>query len=699
MPAWWEQRRFGMFVHANLATVPAWSPIGQYSDWYRSHLGDAVPDVLLHPTPMVEVLAHHRDRWGHVERFDDFWPLLSFERFDPDAWTGLALAAGMGYTVFVAKHHDGLCWWDAPGTDRTVLHDGPGRNVLAEYAAACERSGLVFGTYYSLLDWGDDRYQGDDYVDRVLHPHVLDLVERYGSKFLWGDGHWGHGPDHWRSQVLIDTARELDAELIVNDRWCLEGSDVAVYEYHTPDGIVEQPWELCRGIAYSFCHNRAERAEHHMTGREIVALLTEVVAKGGNLLLNVGPAADGTIPELQAEPLRDAGRWITAHDDVISGSQPWTVWGDELTRYTVTGERLNAIDLTGAGTFEALGRRAGRVRSVEAFDGAPTLWEQLDDRLQIRRLDRSPAVGAAVYHVELEAPPDAPIELFTTPVDGPIELAPLLADVAPNSIVQLGDGTYLGPVRVPAGVTLRGLGHDRTVIDGRETTAVTLARGARLEHVTVRGGGQRIAWFPQRTVNIAEPHTLVLGCHIDGHIVVSADDSRIRACHASGVTATGVERLVVSRSRFTGMRWDVGIEIAGGAGHVVESCELQHHLCAIRISDAVGATVRGNTIVARWWGVHLVRTEASIVVGNAFAHTMRAVDVDAGALAHVNGNAVRDGDSGCIAEHGASGIDVSGNRWERCRIGLLAWDVTGLNHHDNDLIDLHDPDHAIVVGP
>ena len=289
-----------------------------------------------------------------------------------------------------------------------------------------------------------------------------------------------------------------------------------------------------------------------MTGREIVALLTEVVAKGGNLLLNVGPAADGTIPELQAAPLRDAGRWIAAHDDVISDSRPWTVWGDELTRYTMTGERLNAIDLSGAGTFAALGRAAGRVRSVEAFDGAPTLWEQLDDRLQIRRLDRSPIDGAAVYHVELDAPPDAPIELFSTPIDGPIELAPLLADVAPGSIVQLGDGTYLGPVRVPVGVTLRGLGHDRTVIDGRESTAVTLARGARLEHVTVRGGGQRIAWFPKRTVSIAEPHTLVLGCHIDGHIVVGADDSRIRACHASGVTATGVERLVVSRSRLRG---------------------------------------------------------------------------------------------------------------------------------------------------
>ena len=94
-----------------------------------------------------------------------------------------------------------------------------------------------------------------------------------------------------------------------------------------------------------------------------------------------------------------------------------------------------------------------------------------------------------------------------------------------------------------------------------------------------------------------------------------------------------------------------------------------------------------------------MRTEAASVVGNAFAHTMRAVDIDAGALANVTGNAVRDGDSGCIVERGASGIVVSGNRWERCRIGLLGWDVTGLDHHDNERRDLHDADHAVVVGP
>ena len=76
MPTWWNERRFGIFVHSNLATVPAWAPIGEYSDWYRSHLGEDVADILLHPKPMVEVLAHHRDRWGHIEQYDDFLPLI-----------------------------------------------------------------------------------------------------------------------------------------------------------------------------------------------------------------------------------------------------------------------------------------------------------------------------------------------------------------------------------------------------------------------------------------------------------------------------------------------------------------------------------------------------------------------------------------------------------------------------------------------
>ena len=716
MPTWWDERRLGLFVHASLATVPAWSPIGEYAEWYRSHLGDDVADVLLHPRPMVEVLAHHRDRWGHVEYYDDFLPLLTFDEFDAEAWARLAVESGAGYSVFVAKHHDGWSWWDAPGTDRTVLTGGPRRNVLAEYAAACERNGIVFGTYYSLLDWGDPRYPGEAYVAEVLHPHVVDLVERYGSSVLWGDGHWGHGPEHWRTRELLARVRAIDPQVIVNDRWGASADDVPdgaptivrTFEYAPPDDIVDGPWELCRGIGSSFGHNRAERAEHHMSAFDIVALLTEVVAKGGHLLLDVGPDATGVIPELQAQPLREAGRWIRSVDRLLSAARPWTVWGDGAVRYVEVNGALHAIDLEGRGRFGALLADEYRVGSVERLGepDAPVGFRQDDDGLHLdtrragldRRGHRGDIADVAVYRITL-ATTERPVELFEPTRRQPVELAPLMRGVSSGDIVQLGDGTYLGPVTVPDGVTVRGLGAGRTSIDGRGATAVTLAPGARLEHLAVAGGPERIAWSPTTTVEVRGPMATVIGCRVDGHVVVRADDVLVRATTATGVVAETADRVSVSRCQLGGMRWDVGVHLIGGGGHEVDSCEIHDHLCAIRADDTTGTVVRGNNIGARWWGVHLVRTEDAHVHGNFVDHTMRGVDIDGGSRAIVDGNAVCDGDSGCIVEWGASDCEVSGNRWERCRIGILAWEATGLYQRANEAIDLHEPDAASTSGP
>ena len=711
MPTWWNQRRFGIFIHSNLATVPAWSPIGEYSDWYRSHLGEDVADVLLHPRPAVEVLAHHRDRWGHIERYDDFLPLLTYDRFDAEAWARLLADAGAGYTVFVAKHHDGWSWWDAPNTERTMLHGGPRRNVLAEFAAACERNDIVFGTYYSLLDWGDPRFPEPAYVSEVLHPHVIDLVERYGTSVLWGDGQWGHGPDLWRTRELLARIWEIDPDVVVNDRWWAADGDVPAaspelvrtFEYETPDGIIDGPWELCRGIGASFCHNRAERAEHHLSGFDIVALLTDVVAKGGHLLLNVGPAADGTIPELQRAPLEDAGRWIRAHQRLIDESTPWDSWGDDGVRYLRLDDRVSAVDLTGRGRFAAITPDRYRVTAVER-NGAMIGFRQHDDGLQIdgarSGLERRTRAGSiddvCVYEVSM-APVEQPVELFEPQPRRPIALAPLVSEAQPGDIVQLGDGTYTGPVTVPAGVIVRGLGASRTVIDGGDATAVVLQRNARLEHIRASGGPTRVGWFPSAVVEVEGPYATLLGCRVDGHVMVRADDVVIRATAASGVVADGADRLTVSRSQFAGMRWDVGVHLIGGSGHEIDSCEFRDHLCGIRASDTTGTIVRGNNITARWWGVHLEQTEGAHVYGNFIDHTMRGIDIDGGTQAVIDGNAVCDGDSGCIVEWGASDCQVSGNRWERCRIGVLSWEVTDLHAYDNEAIDLHEPDAAYAT--
>jgi alpha-L-fucosidase len=719
MPTWWNERRYGLIVTTTIATVPAWAPIGQQSAWYRSHLGDDVADTRLQQQPMVEVVAHHRDRWGHIERFDDFLELLTFEQFDAEAWARLAVDAGMGYSLIVAKHHDGLCWWDAPAATRTVLDSGPKRNVLAEYAAACERNDLVFGTYYSLLDWSDDRYPDEDYVDNVLHPHVTDLVERYGSSVLWGDGNWGHGPECWKTKQLLDRLHEISPELIVNDRWgAADGIAtgppiVTTFDFDPPDDITPGAWELRRGIGYSLGHNGNERAEHHMSGYDIVALLTEVVAKGGHLLLSVGPTADGVIPDTQAGPLRDAGTWVHAHRDVINRSRPWTSWGDEHVRYLTVDGVLHVVDMSGRGEFPAIDPDTCRVVSVERVSAAgsePIHFDQDHRGLRVNLPRSSPwrrsvlpihgslAVDVAVYRVALVAV-DSPVELFAPIERSTIDLAPLVDDAAPGEIVQLGDGVYCGPATVPAGVILRGLGPSRTTIDGGGHVALTLGRNSRVEHLAITVSTDRDPASTAAAVAIRGQFASVLGCRVDGPVVVEADDVLIRATALTAARSEHANRLTVSRCQLHGNRWDTGIDLVGGADHEVDSCEIANHLCAIRATDTNGTVVRGNNVEGRWWGIHLQRTERAHVHGNQISHTMRAVDVDGGNSAVVEGNAVTDGDSGCIVERGATACHVAGNHWERCRIGLLAWEANDLRQQDNHIYSLFEPDAAFVTGP
>ena len=714
MPDWWNQRRLGLFVHATAATVPAWAPVGEYAEWYRSHLGEDVADVVLHPQPMVEVLAHHRDRWGHIEQYDDFVDLLTFDRFDAEEWAALADDVGAGYTVFVSKHHDGWSWWDAPATDKRFTDRGPKRNVLAEYAAACERHDIAFGAYFSLLDWGDGRYPTDEFVTDVMHPQVLDLVERFGAAMLWGDGHWHRDAGVWQTALLMEKVRAIDPSIVINDRWRASASDVPdgapaivrTFEYDCPDGILDGPWELSRGIGHSFGYNRAERPEHHMTAGEIIDLYTEVLAKGGNLLLNIGPAADGMIPEVQAGPLRRAGSWIRQHDHVLASCRPWTVWGDRDVRYLDADGELVAIDLSGRGRFDELSNAKHVVTSVTDMHGDELSWEQTESGLSVTAQTTDP-FPFVVCRIGVSAVA-SPEPLFALDADEPIPLSPLLADVRPGDLIQLGEGVYEGPAIVPDGVILRGLGSSRTAIRPAPNTSasiippgptLTVGRNARVEHLHVGPSTPANGRVASVAIAIDDNDATVLGCTLDGTVTVTGDDALLRAVSARGVRADNADRLHVSRCGFRGNRWDVGIELMGGGGQHIESSTFDDHLCAIRLTDTTGSTVRSNTITSRWWGVHLVRTEGAHVHGNRVGWTMRAVDIDAGREAVVDGNAVHNGDSGCVVQAGAAECEVYGNHWDRCRIGLLTWDSVGLHHQDNVAIGLHEPDGALVTGP
>ncbi len=740
MPTWWNERRFGLCVHASAATVPAWAPIGQNAEWYRAHLGDQLDDVLLHPQPMVETLAHHRDRWGHIEHYDDFVPLLTFENFDPENWAQVAREAGAGYSIFVAKHHDGWSWWDSPNSSHRLTEHGPKRNVLADYAAACERNDITFGASYSLLDWGDVRYPSDDYVTDVLHRDVIDLVERYGARVLWGDGQWGHDAEHWRIAELMRAIRSSDPSIVINDRWTASGRDVAsgspdivrTFEHECPDDITAGPWALTRGIAESLGYNRTEQRQHHMSGLDIVALYTEVLAKGGHLLLNVSPAADGTISALQTAPLSDAGTWIRRFGEIFSTSTSWVSWGNAETRLLAADDASShansaatvyGIDIAAGRRFATIDETAHRVRSVERVEhvepgdseraSVPVAFEHRADGLHIIEMPqhrterfRHDAIGVPVYRIEIE-PVERLVELFEPHPAARIELGPLLVDARPGDIVQLAEAEYTGPAVVPSGVTLRGLGAGRTVIRASQrgiaapAPAVTVEQSGRIEHIRIIGptGTARSDFVAPVLANMAGPFATMFGCTVSGHIHVNGDDVMLRAVTGQGVVAANADRLSISRCVFTGNHRDIGIALIGGGGQVVESTRLDKHNCAIRAIKTTGTTVRGNTMSARWWGIHLQQTEDAHVHGNHVRTTMRAVDIDGGANAVIDGNAAVGGDSGCVIQNGAARCHVGGNHWEDCRIGLMIWESPDLIHYDNVSVDLHDIDGALVEGP
>ena len=197
--------------------------------------------------------------------------------------------------------------------------------LVAEVSAACRRRDIVYGTRYSLDDWSAAGRDPSSYATETLHPHVLDLVERYGSQILWGDALVGSELDQrgelFATGELIERAQDLadmqGFELAINDGWLLDQATFRTMRHRPPPDIRRAPWALRRGLGPSPLYNRAERPEHMLSAGALLDLLTEVVAKGGNLLIDVSPGVDGTISELQQAPLRAVGDWLAEHLSLI----------------------------------------------------------------------------------------------------------------------------------------------------------------------------------------------------------------------------------------------------------------------------------------------------------------------------------------------------------------------------------------------
>ena len=295
----WRAARFGMFIH--------WGPVsltGREVGWSR---GSQTP----------------------TEEYDRLYQRFNPVKFDADAWAALAHDAGMKYMVFTTKHHDGFCNFNTKQTDYNIMHTPFGRDVTGELAAACKRHGVRFGTYYSVCDWHHPDFpftgpggkvkkeQSDlEAYTRYLKAQVRELITQYGPlEVLWFDV--SQGFDAKRGQEVVDYVRSLQPDILINNR-CANPGDFTTPEQRVGVFQMSPPWESCITIGTQWAWRPDDRVK---TLKECVQTLVLCAGGDGNLLLNVGPNAQGEIEPEQAQRLREMGAWLARYGESIYGTR------------------------------------------------------------------------------------------------------------------------------------------------------------------------------------------------------------------------------------------------------------------------------------------------------------------------------------------------------------------------------------------
>jgi alpha-L-fucosidase len=331
IPAWFNEAKFGVFIVWGVYSVPGWAPKGQYAEWYGHNILD----------PGSPTQIYHDRVWGRNFTYDQLVPLFTGEGFNANDWTSLIQRAGAKYVVTAANYHDGFAMYPTKysiskfGDHWNAFDRGPKRDVLGELQAAGSVKGLKMGIYYSLYEWWHPLYQTgqlERYALEHLRPKFMEVVTRYKPPVIFLDGEWEHPYATWHSDELANwlyTESPVKDEVVVNDRWGQVRGRYGDYfssEYGGGDYPPNHPWQEDRGIGNSYGYNRNEDSWDYNSRQTLVRLLSTVCASGGNLLLDIGPTADGRIPPIMEERLLQIGDWLGKNGAAIYGSFASPFW-------------------------------------------------------------------------------------------------------------------------------------------------------------------------------------------------------------------------------------------------------------------------------------------------------------------------------------------------------------------------------------
>jgi len=341
--SWFTHDRLGLFVHWGLYSL------GARHEW---------------------LMSRERIKQTEYERYARYFEA---DLYDPVEWAAQAKRAGMKYVVLTTKHHDGFCLWDSRLTDYTSVNSACGKDLVKAFVEAVREAGLKVGFYHSLLDWHHPDFPVDGYHPRrddadvsaqnagrdlaryrtYLHGQVRELLTEYGKidymffdfsyertdhNEIWG----GKGADAWGSEALLALIRDLQPEIIVNDRLAVRGDFVTPEQYQPSTAMevegVKVPWEACQTLNGSWGYFRDNYNDKSVD--LLIRMLVDGVSKDGNLLLNVGPTGRGDFDDRARLVLAGMGDWMDKHSRSVYGAGASEFVAPQDVRYTQRGSRL-----------------------------------------------------------------------------------------------------------------------------------------------------------------------------------------------------------------------------------------------------------------------------------------------------------------------------------------------------------------------
>ncbi|WP_157431520.1 alpha-L-fucosidase [Actinomadura hibisca] len=367
-PQWFNDQKFGVFIVWGPYSVPAWGPVPSYAEWYWNAMNRK-------DSPTYK---HHRDTYGTAKSYDSFVNEIG-AKFNPRDWLGLVRDSGAKYYVFTSKFHDGWAMYDSAVTGRDTVDQGPRRDFVKELVDTnrAEFPEIKSGLYYSLLEWYHKGYSDDPaqpsnpYTGEKLPytgapevasfprdhmiPQMTEITQKYRPDIVWCDGGWNKPTDWWQTSGWLarwfNEAKARGQEVTVDDR-CVTHGDYTTPEYSKPPNTIVRKWEASHGIGHSYGYNQNEKPADYQSSDQLVDDLVDIVSKNGNLLLDIGPAGDGTVPQVMRDRLTDIGAWLRVNGPAIYGTTYWNRGGaeDGDVRFTVKqNEALYATSLTDPG--------------------------------------------------------------------------------------------------------------------------------------------------------------------------------------------------------------------------------------------------------------------------------------------------------------------------------------------------------------